>query len=68
MDEYGYPDPVMYDVTCTTEGCENFGIALRVPADPVNPLIACGPCGQWLTATLTPETAPEPPEAPGAPA
>ena len=48
-DEYGFLPPIDYDVTCRTTGCTNEGITLRVPADPEQPLIACGPCGLQIT-------------------
>ena len=40
---------VQYYVRCLTEGCENYGHILQVPADPDNPSIQCGPCGHMIT-------------------
>lgn len=32
-------------VTCVTDGCENYGIAIEVPAGGI---VFCGPCGAQL--------------------
>lgn len=48
MDEHDYI-PAQYDATCHTEGCDNAGITIRVPAHPVTPSVQCGPCGVKIT-------------------
>ncbi|QNJ56178.1 hypothetical protein QDW36_gp19 [Microbacterium phage Avocadoman] len=50
-------EPVLWDATCRTPGCDNENITLRVPADPELPLVFCGPCGAQITDLLTTEGA-----------
>ncbi|TQL46666.1 hypothetical protein FB562_2190 [Homoserinimonas aerilata] len=50
MTEIDEPPMAEYDVTCTTDGCENAGITIRVPAAAENPTVVCGPCGIVLDA------------------
>lgn len=40
-------DPEMrnWQAVCGTEGCENHGVPLVVPAQVVGPVVVCGPCG-----------------------
>ncbi|WZB38628.1 hypothetical protein SEA_JOHNATHAN_19 [Microbacterium phage Johnathan] len=46
--------PILWDATCRTDGCENAGITLSVPAHPETPLVVCGPCGHLITDLQTP--------------
>jgi len=48
----GLMDPIeyaAYDVTCTTEGCENAGHTIAVYGSAESPQVVCGPCGQPIT-------------------
>ncbi|QDH93437.1 hypothetical protein PBI_ARROYO_20 [Microbacterium phage Arroyo] len=46
-------DPVAWNVTCHTDGCENAGIPILILATQDPPLVVCGPCGAQITDLQT---------------
>lgn len=52
-------DLATYVVMCWSSGCENYGIALVIPAEAQNPQIVCGHCGNRIVdVTLVGATRP----------
>jgi hypothetical protein len=61
MSDIFYVPMALYDVRCVTEGCQNAGAVLRVPAAQDRPTVVCGACMQEITdITFVENIAPPP--------